>query len=295
MIAIDLGQSGARAFINGETVDIPRGKLAGESIIQALTEVAKILTPSSAQTVALSLTGFFGEVGDPYPFHALSQSLWGATSTVVIDDGLASYFGALSGKQGVALTLGGGVVAVGGCNDIFSHADGLGSIFGDEGSGYWIGTRGITRALATADGRDHEIELAQYLSMEIKAFEELEVKNSSQAVVLAISAASKVLQAADAGNACAESIRIEGARRLGATVVGAWEKAGGTLEASPVVAVTGGLSKNRGYVNRIIDEVHRSIPKASLIEPIGNNLDGAIWIAENHGEDIKLLMRWARG
>lgn len=295
MIAIDLGQSGARASIDGEIFELSRGKQASESVISAISAVGALLPAATTDTVALSLTGLFGVVADPEPFHQLTKSLWGATATVVIDDGLASFFGAVGGSDGVALTLGGGVVAVGGCAGTFSHADGLGSIFGDEGSGYWLGVRGITRALATVDGRDNEFELAKLLANEINGFDALPVKNSSDAVVLAIGAAAKVLAAADAGNQCAINIRDEGAHRLAATVVGAWKKAGGDTNETPVIAISGGLSKNQGYVDEIISEVHEFIPNATHISPRGNNLDGALWIAENVLSDIEPLMMWARG
>jgi N-acetylglucosamine kinase-like BadF-type ATPase len=295
MIAIDLGQSGARASIDGEIFELPRGKQSGESVISAISALAELLPGASSETVALSLTGLFGVVSDPAPFHRLTHTLWGASATVVIDDGLASFFGAVGGSDGVALTLGGGVVAVGGRSGEFSHADGLGSIFGDEGSGYWLGVRGITRALATIDGRDSEVELAELLANEINGFEALAVKNSSEAVVLAIGAAAKVLAAADLGNQCAIDIRNEGARRLAATVVAAWKKAGGDFSQAPVIAISGGLSKNEGYVQQIISGVLGVIPNALHRAPQGNNLDGALWIANNISKDIEPLMMWARG
>lgn len=295
MIAIDVGQSGSRASINGELITLDRGKRAGEPIISALREIAVLLPKAEAEVASLSLTGLFGIVANEEHFQNLCNEFWGVQRTVVIDDGLASYFGAVGGDDGVALTLGGGVVAVAGCNGAFAHTDGLGSTFGDEGSGYWLGSRALTRALATRDQRDNERELLAFLAPEVDAFDALTVKNSSDAAILAIKSARKLLDAADHGLEIALEIRREGARRLGATVTGAWSKAGGQINQSPVIAISGGLSANKSYVDDIFGYITQVIPDAKLIAPRGGNLDGAIWIAENLQHDIPPLMKWAKG
>lgn len=295
MIIIDLGQSGSRTYIDGKILELSRGKFADESVLSAISAVASMLPPAKSDVVALSVTGLFGIVESAEPYHHLAKEIWGASSTAVIDDGLAGYYGAVGGSDGVALTLGGGVVAVAGCQGNLAHADGLGSVFGDEGSGYWLGSRAITRALATRDKRDKAHDLADFLSDELAAFDELAVKNSAQAASLAINAGRKLLEAAQARIESAVAIRNEGAMRLGRTVVGAWEKSGGDLAAEPVIAISGGLSKNKLYVDEIMKNVLVEIPGAKAQTPLGNNIDGALWIARNISEDIPPLMRWARG
>jgi N-acetylglucosamine kinase-like BadF-type ATPase len=295
MIILDLGQSGSRISVDGEITQLSRGKFADESVLSAISAIAALLPPIHSDVAALSVTGVFGIVESAEPYHRLARELWGVGSTVVIDDGLAGYYGAVGGSDGVALTLGGGVVAVAGCEGNLAHADGLGSIFGDEGSGYWLGSRAITRALATRDMREKDDDLADFLRDEVKAFDELEVKNSAQAASLAINTGKKLLDAAQAGIESAVSIRNEGAHRLARTIIGAWRKAGGELHASPHIAISGGLSKNSLYVNKILNNVLLEIPNAQSISPLGNNLDGAEWIARNIIDDIPPLMRWARG
>jgi N-acetylglucosamine kinase-like BadF-type ATPase len=295
MIIVDLGQSGSRTSIDGEIIQLSRGKFADESVLDAITAIAAMLPSATSDVVALSVTGHFGIVDSAEPYHRLAHHIWGASSTVVIDDGLAGYFGAVGGSDGVALTLGGGVVAVAGCEGKLAHADGLGSVFGDEGSGYWLGSRAITRALATRDMRDKDHDLADFLADEVVAFDELAVKNSAQAASLAINTGKKLLEAAEAGIESAIAIRDEGAMRLGRTVVGAWEKSGGDLSAEPVIAISGGLSKNVPYVDQILENILIEIPGAKAITPLGNNIDGARWIAENISDDLPPLMRWARG
>jgi N-acetylglucosamine kinase-like BadF-type ATPase len=294
LIILDLGQSGSRISLNGQIHQLNRGKLAGESVLDSITQIASMLPAATSDVAALSITGVFGIVESAEPYHQLAKQIWGVKETVVIDDGLAGYYGALGGRDGVALTLGGGVVAVAGRAATFAHTDGLGSIFGDEGSGYWLGSRGIVRALATQDQRDYERDLELFMRDELAAFDRLAVKNSSEAVSLAISSAKKVLDAADAGISIAVAIREEGAMRLAHTVIGAWEKAGGAPDETPTIAISGGLSRNQSYVNLIMEKVRHEIADAEQIAPVGNNLDGAQFIAENIGHDQPPLMKWAR-
>ena len=191
MIAVDLGQSGCRISIEGKIHSSNRGKLAGESVLVSLEENFKNIDAKS-ELVTLSLTGLFGYVEDARPYLQLCNKYFGAKEVAVIDDGLASLAGSLEGQPGVALTLGGGVVAVGGNGSALSHSDGLGSVFGDEGGGFWLGSRGLARALAARDGRTYAPELLNIFADELTAFDSLSSKNGTEATSLAIACAKKV-------------------------------------------------------------------------------------------------------
>ena len=289
MIAVDLGQSGCRISIEGVITSTSRGKLAGEAVIDALDANFKELSAKS-ELVSLSLTGLFGHVGDTKPYLALCSKYFDAKEVAVIDDGLASLAGALAGKPGVALTLGGGVVAVGGNGEALSHSDGLGSHFGDEGGGFWLGSRGLTRALAARDGRDSCTDLIDIFKEELVVFDNLPSKNGTDASILAISCARKVLET---DSKELQLIRQEGAKRLAQTVISAWNKVGAS-DAEFALTISGGLSKNESYRTLILSSIKESGAKATLIEAAGDNLDGAIWIAMNYKHDIAPMLGWAR-
>ena len=289
MIAVDLGQSGCRISIEGKLHSTNRGKLAGESVLVALEENFKNIGASS-ELVTLSLTGLFGHVENAQAYLELCNKYFGAKEVAVIDDGLASLAGSLAGQPGVALTLGGGVVAVGGNSSAFSHSDGLGSVFGDEGGGFWLGSRGLTRALAVRDGREDSPELLDIFKDEVAAFDALSSKNGTEATSLAISSAKKVLEAnVDSTN----QIVAEGAKQLANTVLSAWKKVGSINEPFKLT-ISGGLSKNSNYRNLIFNNIKSLGAKVDLVEAAGDNLDGAIWIALNQREDIVPMLGWAR-
>ena len=293
MLVVDLGQSGSRVRLDGQQIDSDRGKLNGESVVDSLRAIFQKLPKSQVDTAALACTGFNGIVSDPQPFLALCDEIFGAKKVALIDDGLAGFVGALGGSNGVVLSIGGGVVSVGGNNSHFAHRDGLGSTFGDEGGGFWLGKLGLTRALGIRQGRGDDQVLLSAFKDQVIEFDGLKVKNAADASTLAITSAKNLLAAADAGSPTAIAIRNEGASLLAQTVIATWQGAGGSKDDEPEIAIQGGPSKNSAYVSAIQSNISRSLPKAKFVSARGDNLDGALWIANNMPNDAEPLLRWA--
>ena len=294
VLAVDLGQSGARFRQGDLLVTSDRGKLAGENPFPALRAVFESTQKFSADLVALSCTGFYGVVSEPQKYLELCYQYFGTTQVAVIDDGLAGFVGALNGRNGVVLSVGGGVVAIGGREGKYSHRDGLGNTFGDEGSGFWLGKLAITKALAIRQGRGDDPEMVDYFADEIDAYFALEIRNSVDAVNLATRTAKKVLDAADAGISTATAIVDEGAFLLGQTVVAAWYGCNGKKADSPEIVIQGGPARNASYSTKIALEINAKLPNAVIVESAGDNLDVATWIAQNMHNDAPPLLLWAR-
>ena len=295
VLSVDLGQSGSRIRMGDISINTTRGKLAGEHPLAALRSLFESVEKLSSTVVSLSCTGFNGIVPDPQPFGALCHEFFGATKTALIDDGLAGFIGALHGRNGVVLSIGGGVVSVGGRDGEFAHRDGLGSTFGDEGSGFWLGKLGITKALAASQGRNSDIEMITAFKSAIAAFDQLESKNGSDAATLAISSAQTLLDAADSGVATAVIIRNEGANLLAKTVIATWLGAAGSKNEPLEIAIQGGPSRNNSYVKAIQSCIAQELTSAKFVSAEGDNLDGAKWIAENMLADAPPLLRWSTG
>ena len=160
VLAVDLGQSGTRMRWADGHFESSRAKRADESPLEVLRdvfeEVVEFHGVIRSDLVVMSLTGIYGHVPDPQPYGELVAEFFAAKNVAVIDDGLAGLIGALGTKDGVALSVGSGVVAVAGRQGKFSHADGLGHVFGDIGGGFWLGKHGLERALATRQGREDD-------------------------------------------------------------------------------------------------------------------------------------------
>jgi glucosamine kinase len=294
VLAVDLGQSGTRFKQGDFLITSDRGKVAGENPLPALRAVFEATQEFSADVVALSCTGFYGVVSEPQKYLELCGQFFGAKQVSVIDDGLAGFVGALNGRNGVVLSVGGGVVAIGGREGQYAHRDGLGNTFGDEGSGFWLGKLAITKALALRQGRGDDPEMVDYFADEIAAYFALEIRNSVDAVNLATKTAKKVLDAADAGVSTATAIVDEGAFLLAQTVVAAWYGCGGSKADSPEIVIQGGPARNTSYSTKIALEINAKLPNAVIVQSAGDNLDGAAWIAQNMHDDAPPLLLWAR-
>jgi N-acetylglucosamine kinase-like BadF-type ATPase len=299
VLAVDLGQSGARLRWSTGEHSSQRAKAAVESPLDVLYDIFAEVRSLHGQSlrdevVALSLTGLYGHVPDPEPYGHLANKFFGATQVAVIDDGLAGYVGALGIEDGVVLSVGSGVVAVGGRRGKFAHADGLGDIFGDDGGGFWLGRHGLKRALATRQGRESDSILLEYFSDEITQFDNLVSKTGAAAQALCISTAKKMLEAADDNISSAVTIRDRGAEQLAKTVAAAWTKAGGLPNEGFSLALLGGISRSRTYEESIRRKVSNLLPQACLASSQGNHLDGAIAITMSMQSDSLPLLRWWR-
>ncbi|HEY3292618.1 MAG TPA: BadF/BadG/BcrA/BcrD ATPase family protein [Candidatus Nanopelagicaceae bacterium] len=297
VLAVDLGQSGTRIRWSEGHFESSRAKRATESPLEVLRDVFDELAEFhdgaiGDELVALSLTGIYGNVPDPHPYGELANEFFGAKHVVVMDDGLAGLIGALGVEDGVALSVGSGVVAVAKRQGTFSHADGLGHVFGDIGGGFWLGKHGLERALASRQRREEDAELLSFLADEVSQFDNLESYTGPEAHWLCITTAKKVLEAAENGLVGALTIRNHGARQLANTVKAAWINAGGNQNEVFSLALLGGLSRNRGYEEAIVNSVAKALPNAQLVSVRGNHLDGAIEVAQEMKVDSLPLLRW---
>lgn len=295
VLAVDLGQSGTRLRWPNGSYESARAKRADESTIAVLRDVfaeATDLYEIASDIVALSLTGVYGDVPDPQKYGELAARYFNAMDVAVIDDGLAGLIGAIGSDNGVALSVGSGVVAAADRDGVFAHADGLGHVFGDIGGGFWLGKHALERSLATRQLRDDDEELLTFLHEEIALFDQLQSNTSVEANSLCIATARRLLEGADAKIAGAISIRNQGARGLARSVRAAWLLAGGKADEPFLLALLGGLSRSEGYKAVINENILALMPHAKLVPVRGNHLDGAITIATTMKEDSVPLLRW---
>ena len=91
--------------------------------------------------------------------RALARRLHGlARRVIVVSDAQAALLGALDGRPGVLILAGTGSIAVGrDRRGRWTRAGGLGPLFGDEGSGFWLGREWVR---TTSHGADIETALA---------------------------------------------------------------------------------------------------------------------------------------
>jgi N-acetylglucosamine kinase-like BadF-type ATPase len=117
---------------------------------QSLSEGIKAL-PQRPDVVCAGLAGAGKPEGKKFYLECL-QSLLPGVTVFVESDALVAYFGAIGPNPGVLLIAGTGSIAIARRSDgTMARAGGWGPVFGDEGSGFWIGRAAINRALRLHD------------------------------------------------------------------------------------------------------------------------------------------------
>lgn len=293
-LVVDLGQSGARVKIGDQVSQLQIAKRTTDSVIETLEKTFELIPKQQYNNVYLSLTGLLGDVGDVTPFGELSKKFFDSNQVFVMDDGLAAYLGALGEKNGVVLTLGGGVVAVASNNGKFGHADGKGQIFGDFGGGFWIGQQGLRRAISTLDGRDDADELVKLLNAELETHSQLQNKTGVEAAALCISAAKTVVQGAENGVVNAQEILKIAAQYLASTVVAAWNKVSDSGPNRPTITFLGGLSQSNYYTSLIREQITEKL-QCDFVAADSDHLTGAPLAAKLYPEGVERLFKiWKR-
>ena len=133
-----------------------QAKDRAEGLLQAMRQTLLDIEspPEAVDKVVAGLTGFDGSPDTARTVVKGIRSLVQAETIIVTNDAVTSYLGAIGAEPGAMVAAGTGIIALAGDPDgSFARADGWGYILGDEGSGYYIGRRGLASALRAWDGR----------------------------------------------------------------------------------------------------------------------------------------------
>ena len=292
-LAVDMGQSGSRVrssngfeFSQGPAFNREAGLVA--SIETTLVAAGK----PQADVVALSLTGVRGQVPNPSAIGLMCNQLTGAASVGITDDGIAALAGALGGRDGVAIAVGSGVVAVARKNNQVAHRDGDGPTLGDDGSGFWIGREGLRAAVRCIEDRGAATKLVSIIEeAHGSIYEAIRTKSDAEIMSWCLEVTPLVLKAAETGDAVAMSIRNSAVRLLSQTLASAWRGVG--VESDSILAsYTGGVMRDEEFKSEFISASQTLLPNISWQEPQGDNLDGALAIAKAEHIDLLPLLRW---
>ncbi|MFI6740277.1 BadF/BadG/BcrA/BcrD ATPase family protein [Nonomuraea sp. NPDC050451] len=295
-LAIDGGQTGLRIGLaeSGriqEVRELPGLSYAEGSPVEAVLE--RIGTDwGQLGTVCLGLTTILDD-----PDRLAGRLLSMARRVLITTDVVTSHAGAFAGGQGVVLAAGTGAIALG-VGDGIRQVDGWGYLYGDAGSGFWIGRRGLDAAFRGFDGRAEPgplTERAQAVFGDLAGLPE-RLYLAPDAVARIARFAVHVLELArdptaraiaqdavrePAGDPAARAIAEEAARELAGTVAAAARCF--AKDAAVPVAWTGRLLRDPGLRAGFEAELARLLPRAALRPPAGDSLAGAALLAASTG------------
>lgn len=289
--AVDVGGSGVRVRVQvgdrslqarrnvplpqaGEQLDVPH--LCRNVLVELRTLVAEHQV-QRLDALAIGMTGMPGLV--PAPVE-VARELWAGLDldvVVIASDALTTHLGALGGREGAVVAAGTGAISLGTDHlDLWRQVDGWGHFVGDDGSGSWIGRKGLAAALRSVDGRPGgSPALAEYLRSQFGGPLGLvaSVHGAEAPPALLASFAPAVAEAARGGDPLA--LRI-------------WQEAGSMLADAGIAAVRdlvprvswgGGLFDVGDLLTDPFRARVRQVLGTEVSKPQGTALDGALLLA----------------
>jgi N-acetylglucosamine kinase-like BadF-type ATPase len=294
-LAVDAGQTtiraalvddgrGPRSAVTSGVVRVGTGggpELVSERLLAAVAELGPL--PEPAPAAAIGLSGFeavsrddLGWIADEFRRGA------GVESLAIASDGLTALLGAIGRRDGVVVAAGTGTACLARRGARFAKVDGWGSLLGDAGSGFAIGRAGLDAALRAYDGRGGSAALMEAAVERFGAIERLpeQIYSAPVPTRAVASFAVDVGHVAEAGDEQARAILAAAAREL---AISACAAAGRLFEpGEPIVVSYAGNVFGAGELiaEPFRSEVETRLPRASLMEPEGDPLAGALLLAE---------------
>lgn len=278
LLAFDGGQSGCRARLDdGSPFDLPAIR-NDHSVLEQLAARVRQAAPDGADLVCIGTTGLGS--GDT------AADLLGLLPQVgeirLAHDSVTSFLGGLGDRPGCVVAAGtGSIVFAVGATDV-ARVDGWGHLVGDAGSGFWIGRAALDAVMRAFDGRGPSTALtavvrADYpdlaqLYLDLQADPDRVRRVASYAKAVAELARTDVISAA---------ILTAAAEELAFSVTTALARVGAAPDAP--VCTLGNVFLGAVVAARFETALKEHRPRAVIVPPAGNGLDGAALMATTTG------------
>lgn len=310
ILGIDGGGSRTRAVVLDESGSL-LGYAMGDSIniddygvatatrnLEMLIEKLPMRHPFSA--AFLSLGGVLSHK-DRHAVRAICETfnLAPPERTEVNHDAVGGLAGGLEGEPGIVVVAGTGSICYGrDAGGTEARAGNWGPLFGDEGSGHWLGKEAMRAVALAHDGRGEATALTDavtdwlFLSEMDEMLHRLYVDGLSRSEIAAF--APTVLDVAERGDNVATSILVSGCNLLATCVVKVHE----TLfkNSNVPTALIGGLSQNEAYLEAFREAVRKAEPRTTVRLPslspvMGSGLLALELTGVNITSDVKANLR----
>lgn len=291
VLGIDLGGTGSRAALEplgaelsssrrllpGVRIGIAEGGTNALDVAEALISAVRVQWPR-APLAAVGI-GVASLASDPAAALPRLSAAAGGAPVALANDGVTAHLGALAGSGGAVVAVGTGTIAIGtDLRSIWRRVGGWGHLYDDRGSGAWVGIEGLKAAILTHDGVT--TDAAALLAAAVARFgpapewpAQLSTRDDRGAILTGFAA--DVTALAGIGDTVATRIMSTAGMLVAGTLAAAldprlpWRASG-----------VGGVFEAGGAFTAAFEaEFVRLAPDASLIDPAGTPLDGAVRLA----------------
>jgi len=193
------------------------GEVLGEAVAAVCAQAG--ITAAELRFAFFGLPGY-GEVRADMPLvDAAAAGALGHDRFRCDNDMLCGWAGSLAGADGINVIAGTGSMTYGRRGEAGVRVGGWGELFGDEGSGYWIGVRALRAFSKMSDGRAERGPLHDVLSRQLALTADIDLVGlvlhewrGARQHIAALAPA--VREAAQAGDATARAILADAAAEL---------------------------------------------------------------------------------
>jgi N-acetylglucosamine kinase-like BadF-type ATPase len=237
----------------------------------------------------------YGEVSGDVPLlDAAPRDALGHDRYSCDNDMVCAWAGSLALADGINVISGTGSMTYGRRGDVGVRVGGWGELFGDEGSGYWIGIEGLRAFSQMSDGRLPSGPLTDVLREQLELTSDLDVVDvvlnrwrGSRREIAALSR--PIVSAAQLGDAAAIQIVAEAATELVRLVETTRSRLGFTSAEVVPVSYSGGVltapAVLREFTDRLAATDQRYDLRAPLFSPV---IGAAIFAAHSAGLPLDL-------
>jgi glucosamine kinase len=240
-------------------------KIIGDLIRQALADA--FLSDERPRSIVAGVAGV-GRFAENRALTGALEDLELSDEVIVQGDGEIALTDAFGSGAGIILIAGTGSIAYGRSpNRVLARCGGWGPVFGDEGSGAWIGRRALGVVSSAADGREPSTALtgAILTAAQLNEVEELIPWGIAATPKELAALAPIVFNAASAGDVRANSLVGLAVEELTLHVRALAVKLFGDDRASVPLAFSGGLLHRGSYIRKRLEQRLKSaLPGAQI-------------------------------
>ncbi len=286
----DAGEVLARA-VTGTTYHLEIGvdevaRRLGEGIDTVCTLLG--ISPDGFDQVFFGLPAY-GEDGAVDPeLHAACGRLLGHSRYTCDNDMVCGWAGSLACEDGINIVAGTGSIGYGERRGLAARVGGWGEVFGDEGSAYWIATKGLALFSRMSDGRAPKGLLHAHVTEALGIRSDLELcervmGGSGMSRGQVASLANLVSKAAAGGDAEAHAILIAAAGELFALASALRARLGFPDDAATPISWSGGVLLRQPIVREAFVALLDRADGFVSVEPRHSPAYGAALYARKRG------------
>ncbi|MGW4096705.1 BadF/BadG/BcrA/BcrD ATPase family protein [Mycobacterium sp. NPDC004974] len=245
------------------------------------------IEPSGIDAAFFGIPGYGEASADIERLNAVGARVLGHDRYRCDNDMVCGWAGSLAGEDGINVISGTGSMTYGERRGVGHRVGGWGELFGDEGSAYWIATRGLNAFSRMSDGRLPSGPLHTLLTERLQLDSDLDIvslligKWSGKRTSIA-ALATTVCEAVRAGDDASIQILSTAVDELVALVETTRVLLGFTEPETVPVSYSGGMFSDDGFLGMFVAALREQPAKYELRRPLLDPALGAALYAARH-------------